>query len=218
MIAESNDNRALPLMREFENALLFPDRVVARSVLVAAGLPSAPLALVEKFITPVLEKIGTDWERGDVALSQVYLAGRICEELVDELLPPGDSGRKDPRMAIAVLEDFHSLGKRIVYSALRASGFQLADYGHRKTGELVERTVRDGIKILLVSALMLPSALKVKQVREGLERAGADVKIVVGGAPFRFDDLLWREVGADASARTASGAVELVKKLWRDLQ
>ncbi len=40
-----------------------------------------------------------------------------------------------------------------------------------------------------------------------------NVKIVVGGAPFRFDDQLWREVGADAMCRTASEAVDVIHEV-----
>ena len=58
---------------------------------------------------------------------------------------------------------------------------------------------------------MLPSALKIKQVRDKLVEMALDVKIVVGGAPFRFDAQLWQEVGADAMCRTASEALPLIK-------
>jgi hypothetical protein len=33
---------------------------------------------------------------------------------------------------------------------------------------------------------------------------------VVGGAPFRFDDQLWREVGADAMGLSASDALKIL--------
>ncbi len=55
---------------------------------------------------------------------------------------------------------------------------------------------------------MLPSALKIKELKDKLENM--DVKIIVGGAPFRFDDQLWREVGADAMCKNASEAVSII--------
>ena len=120
-------------------------------------------------------------------------------------------------MAIAVLEDYHLLGKRIVYSTLRAGGFDLLDYGRAEVDELVNRIRRDGIEVLLVSTLMLPSALRVKDVRTKLDDAGEKVKIVVGGAPFRLDDQLWKEVYADAVGKNASEAVEIVKTIRGDM-
>lgn len=40
-------------------------------------------------MVPALDRIGTGWENGTIALSQVYMSGRICEEVVDDLLPTG---------------------------------------------------------------------------------------------------------------------------------
>jgi len=197
---------------EFERALLSLDRVAARNILTSDGFET-PIQRVEKLVVPALERIGTDWEQGTVALSQVYMSGRICEELVDAILPPGDPGRKNqPKTAIAALQDYHLLGKRIVYSVLRASGFDLLDYGRVEVNDLVRRARDDRIEVLLISVLMLPSALRVKDVRAKLQASGSDVKIAVGGAPFRLDDQLWQEVGADAMGRDASEAIEIMSQ------
>ena len=153
-----------------------------------------------------------------MALSQVYMSGRICEELVEQVLPPSDPDRKhQPRSAIVVLCDYHMLGKRIVYSQMRASGFELFDYGRMDVDELVERALADQIRVLLISVLMLPSALKVKQVCARLKAAGAPIRIAVGGAPFLFDDRLWQEVGADAMGHNAADAVSLVEGWMREM-
>jgi methanogenic corrinoid protein MtbC1 len=203
---------------EFEQALLSLDRLAARNMLLESGGAETPFQLVEKLVVPALERIGAGWEQGQVALSQVYMSGRICEELVDTLLPPDGLGRKNrPKMAIAVLQDYHLLGKRIVYSVLRASGFELLDYGRVDVDDLVRRVRQDGIEVLLISVLMLPSALRVKEVQARLQAIGSDVKIVVGGAPFRLDDQLWKEVGADAMGREASEAVDIIVKMIGDV-
>lgn len=204
----------LPHLKEsFEQALLAMDRVEARHILLGNDPPIEPLQLIETVVVPALEHIGQAWQEGTVALSQIYMGGRICEELVDALLPPGnDRSKHQPRIAIAVLDDHHVLGKRVVYSILRASGYELLDYGHGlHADELASRVIRDGVQILLISTLMLPSALKVKLVREQLDAAGVKVHIIVGGAPFNFDARLSAEVGADAMGQNASDAVHLVR-------
>jgi methanogenic corrinoid protein MtbC1 len=198
----------------FEKALLSLDRVTAQNLLLQTANGYSSIERVENLIAPALERIGEGWERGQVALSQVYMSGRICEDLVDAMLPPGAPERKgQPRMALAVLEDYHLLGKRVVYAVLRAAGFELLDYGRVNAEQLVQQVHTDGVEVLLISALMLPSALRVKDVRAGIERLGRDVKIVVGGAPFRFDAQLWREVSADAMGRTASDALQIIHNL-----
>jgi methanogenic corrinoid protein MtbC1 len=105
------------------------------------------------------------------------------------------------------------LGKRIVCSVLRAAGWSVIDYGHGTAESLAARAISDGLDILLVSALMLPSAMDVRRLTRALSASGAGVRVVVGGAPFVFDEQLWREVGADAVGRNASDAIAIVRRL-----
>ena len=197
---------------EFMQALLAVNRPAAKRLIVGAVGSLTPLEIAEKIIVNALERIGDGWQKGDISLSQVYMSGRICEELVDDLLPPGDSARKDqPAIAIAVLEDYHLLGKRIVQSVLRAGGFGLDDYGRVTVDEAVRRTGEDRIRILLISTLMLPSALRVRDLVMKLKAARREVKVIVGGAPFLFDPQLWCEVHADAMGRSASEAARLIE-------
>jgi methanogenic corrinoid protein MtbC1 len=100
---------------------------------------------------------------------------------------------------------------------LRASGFELLNYGHMDVDILLKRAVEDDVKILLISVLMLSSALRVKEIRKGLDKQGSKMKIVVGGAPFRFDQQLWREVGADAYGSTAVEAVDIVHRMIEEI-
>lgn len=173
---------------------------------------------IEELMVPALIRLGEEWDHGEIALSQIYMSSRICEDIVERALPPMAAERKShPRMAIAVLSDYHTLGKRIVLSVMRASGFEVIDYGRMDVAALVDRVLADEIEILLISVLMLPAALKVKAVRAALAARGARVKIAVGGAPFLFDQELWREVGADAIGRNAAEAVTIVRN-WREAQ
>jgi methanogenic corrinoid protein MtbC1 len=160
---------------------------------------------------PALERIGRDWEQGRIALSQVYMSGRICEQLVDNLLSESSAPRQSqPKMALATLGDYHLLGKRMVYATLRASGYEVQDYGRMDAATLVRQASEEGIEVLLISTLMLSSALQVAKVRDGLDLSGRAIKIVVGGAPFRFDERLWREVGATAMGMSASDVTGIV--------
>jgi methanogenic corrinoid protein MtbC1 len=198
---------------EFSSKLISMDRVGAESILSQSREHNSPLEIVENLIVPALEKIGCGWENGTVALAQVYMGSRICEDLVDLFLPPSCSERiSQPKMAIALLDDYHALGKMIVYASLRASGYELQDYGRLTSQELIQRICDDPINIILISTLMLRSALQIKEVRAGLLAAGLQTKIIVGGAPFRFAPELWNEVGADAWGTTAGEAVAAVIK------
>lgn len=207
------------LIKPFRDALVTLDRVGADAIFQQALATLSPITAIEQVVVPALEQVGQAWQSGEVALSQVYMSGRFCEELVERVLPPSDPDRKhQPRSAIVVLSDYHMLGKRIVYSLMRASGFELFDYGRMDVDELVERALADQIRVLLISVLILPSALKVKEVCIRLKVARPDIKIVVGGAPFLFDSQLWREMGADAMGHSAADAITIVEGWMGEMQ
>ena len=219
-----NDLTSAPVMpfisvNSFREALASLDRVGADSIFRQALKTLTPIQAVEQVVVPALEQIGVAWEAGNVSLSQVYMSGRFCEDLVESVLPPSDPERKQqPRSAIVVLSDYHMLGKRIVYSVMRASGFELFDYGRMDVDQLVERVLADKLRVLLISVLILPSALKVREVCARLKAADAGIKVVVGGAPFLFDARLWQEVGADAMGHCAAEAVSIVGRLMGEMQ
>ena len=203
------------LSGSLERALLALDRVAAQRMVEKATSGPDGLGAVVRLVGESLERIGAGWERGTVALSQVYMGGRICEDLVGRLLPPGDPRRtSQPRLGLAVLEDHHLLGSRILAATLRAAGYELTDYGHGiGAAELAQRALADGIEVLLVSTLMLASALRVRDLSALLRGGGSKIKLVVGGAPFIFDERLWREVGADAMGRCGTDAARIIEQI-----
>ncbi len=205
------------LIEDFEKALLQINRMKAAEIFERCYVPEDGFNVLEQLAIRTLEKIGAGWENGTISLSQVYMSGVICEELMDKYLPKMSVMRKDvPRMAIAVLLDHHALGKRIVYSILRAGGFEIMDFGQGLSVEdLVAKTTENKIEILLISTLMLPSALKVKKVKEQLTAQGANTRIIVGGAPFRLDKNLWQTVGADADGKNASSIITTIEVLMK---
>ncbi|MES9898916.1 MAG: cobalamin-dependent protein [Sedimenticola sp.] len=200
---------------ELEQALLSLDRIKAEEIINQCLQSVSLIEVVESVIAPVMERIGNGWEEGSVALSQIYMSSRICEDIVTTSISSQRQSlyEHQPKTAIVVLEDFHLLGKRIVYAVLRASGLQVDDLGQQDADTLIQRVEEDGIEVLLISTLMLRSALRVGYVREQLEQRGHAVKIVVGGAPFRFDPNLWQEVRADATANTATEALPVMKMI-----
>lgn len=192
------------------------DRDAVGAVIARALVAASPLQVAEYLIGPVLNRLGDGWSSGTVALSQLYLGGRLCEEQIIALLPDTDLVRADaPRVGIAALVDRHALGKRIVATFLRIAGYPVIDYGVGITPEQLAASARvDGLDVLLVSTLMLPSALQVERLTALLR--DHRVKVFVGGAPFRFDPELWRAVGADGMGSNASDALTLVQSARRE--
>ena len=198
---------------DFEKSLLSVNRDRAREIVLSALEYGNPIEVAGNLVTKVLERIGAGWEKGDYSLSQVYMSGAICESIIDEVLPPMSPNRKNqPITAIGVFEDYHLLGKRIIYSSLRSGGFELIDLGGGLSVEKILKAVDEHhIEVLLLSVLMLPSALRIKSLIARLDPN--KIKVVVGGAPFRFDPHLADEIGAYAMGKDSSDAFEIMKKL-----
>jgi 5-methyltetrahydrofolate--homocysteine methyltransferase len=59
-----------------------------------------------------------------------------------------------------------------------------------------------------------------KRVRQILQERGLEgtIRIIVGGAPYRFHDSMFREVGADAWADTAAEAPAVVARLVQEVR
>lgn len=208
MISENKE------VSKFIGRLLKTDRLGAEEIFNIVQDQSSVPQTVDRLILPALERIGQGWEQGTVALAQVYMSSRICEELMAHVASSfNPKYAEHPRMAIAVLDDYHLLGKIIVSACLRAGGYAFHDYGRVTAQELAANIQNDSIEIILVSALMLRSALQIKELKHLLEEAGSLTRIVVGGAPFRFDPLLWQEVGADAMGANATEAVAAIAAL-----
>lgn len=173
----------------------------------------AMVSFAEKILVPVLDAIGDRWQKGELSLAQVYMGSRMCEQLMLAHADTNDSEPKDHGIAIAVLEDFHVLGKQLVNAVMHTAGYAFLDYDRMPLDDLFERALNDNVKILLISTLMLSSALRVKELKNRFVSVGRDVRLVVGGAPFRFDPDLWHQVGADASTPSASGVIAIIQSM-----
>ena len=203
---------AEPETTDLETALLASDQTGAFAILETASRQYTPFECISEIIVPALDRIGSGWENGELALSQIYMSGRICEEYIEGLnLGSESTAVQQPKIAIAVLEDYHALGKQTVLSACHAAGLTVTDYGAGiSVEELVEKVLEDGIEILLISALMLRAALRIKVVTDTLHEKGARTKVIVGGAPFIFDETLWQQVGADGMGKSATDSLEYI--------
>ena len=202
----------MKIRKEIEKGLLANDRSCVREILVFTFRDMPPLDRIDRLVAPVLDTIGMKWERGEVSLSQVYLGTKLADELVEEIIGLSDVvRRKEPVLAISVLEDHHLLGLKVVKMTLQSAGYDVIDYGRTTVEELVSAVERDHVRYLLISTLMLRSALLIKNVRELLDVNGLDVVIIAGGAPFRFDAQLCRKVGADLTTASPIEALDYIR-------
>lgn len=216
------------LVAAFDNALFDTDRDRALRVVreaVADGI--TPEAVIFDVVIPALEEHASALQRSpEACLAQHFLTSQIAAEVTDEMLPlfkrlPETVGR----IVIGNAQgDLHTLGKRIVMGCLRARMIECHDLGINVAPErFVEEAVARKASVIAISAMMVHTArgengcLKVRQILR--ERALENqVRIIVGGAPFRFDPRLYQLVKADAWAVDGIAAVRVITRLIEEVR
>lgn len=161
----------------------------------------------------------------DANLAQHFMAAQIASEVTDAMVekiekPPQPIGT----IVIGTAEgDIHSLGKKIVMGCLRAFLIEAVDLGvNVPPGKFVDEAVARNAPVIGVSAMMVhtvtgengPKAVRALLRKRGLENK---IKLIVGGAPFRFDPELKDSIGADAVAEDGMVAAEVIKKFVNEV-
>ena len=194
------------------NALISADRYNSRSIM-ELMIEENDFNYVEPVFSTVLEKIGSDWEKGQLSLAQVYMSGIISEELLSDILPKETAIlRETPRIAGTVFLDNHSLGFKMVSSIIKALGYNFINIGigiDKK--EIINVCLKQKIDILMISVLMLSPAVKIEGLIKELKDVLPDIKVAVGGAPFRFNKDLWKKIGADYCGKNSSDGIGIIK-------
>lgn len=224
-MTESIGQRALDA---YLKALFDTDKPMALRVVQAAlegGM--TPEQVVFDVIIPGMERmIGGMISDNMVTLSQHFLASQIAEEVVDRLIPLfATAPEVRGHVVIGTSHgDFHGLGKKIVIGCLRARMFEVTDLGINVAPErFVDEAVAAGAEVIAISSMMVHTATGergAKQVRRLLHERGLEGghRIIVGGAPYRFHDSMYREVGADAWADSAAEAPAVVARLVQEVR
>jgi methanogenic corrinoid protein MtbC1 len=213
------------IVRAYNEAVFETDKEAAFRVVEGAldqGL--TPEDVVFKVVIPAVEEMMSLITRDpDANLAQHFMTAQIASEVTEAMLkrfqqPPQTLGRVVIGTAAG---DLHSLGKRIVMGCLKALMVEVADLGVNVPAErFVDEAIAHDAQVIAISAMMVHTAtgeggcLKVRQLlrQRGLEDR---FRLVVGGAPYRFDPELYKTVGADAWAPDGISAGRVIADLVR---
>ncbi|NTW87967.1 MAG: corrinoid-binding protein [Desulfobulbaceae bacterium] len=163
--------------------------------------------------------------RGSAGLGYAneYVAAKVAEDALLKIAGQKKEGdtvppSKGPVVIGNIEEDFHSLGRRMLGIFLASDGWIVHDLGNDvPAAEFVDKAVAVGARVIGVSAMMLTTALNIKQLRTELDKRGLSgrIQLAVGGAVFLVRPGLDHEVGGDGTARTALEATALFTRLWQ---
>lgn len=205
------------ILKDLQNAVLGYDSKAAVSAAKAAITAKMdPIATIEKGLVPAIEKVGDQFEKMQIYLPELMLAGEAMKSalaLLLPLVPKGQKGTKGTVVIGTVQGDVHEIGKNIVASLLMAGGFNVVDLGvDVKTISFVDEAERNDAGIIGASALMSSTIGSQKDIIDYLVASGKRKKfaVLVGGGPTTKE---WaKEIGADGCGMTAVEAVKLANK------
>ena len=216
------------IIKAYNEAVFETDKDAAFDVVngaLAEGVTAEDI--VFKVVIPAVEEMMSNITKDpDANLAQHFMTAQIAAEVTEKMLvkfqhPPEIIGR----VVIGTAHgDLHSLGKRIVMGCLKALMVEVTDLGVNVPAEkFVDAAIAQDAQVIAVSAMMVHTATgdngarKVRQILQ--ERGLADrIRIVVGGAPYRFDDQLYKNVGADAWAPDGVSAGKIIVDLIREVR
>lgn len=186
--------------------------------IIEKGMP--PDLVITEVLDPALEQLGRLWGRSSVSMAQAFVGAKIAEDVLLRCMPEtgtiGTRLHKGPVVIGNIEDDFHSLGRRIVGSFLRANGWEVFDLGNDIAAEqFVEKALEVGASIVGASAMMHTTALNIRALRDLIDARGlrGRLKLAVGGAVFNWRPELVAEVGGDGTAQNAGGVDALFQRL-----
>jgi trimethylamine corrinoid protein len=205
------------ILDELRDSVLRYDRAAAEKAAKAAiHAKMEPLKAIEKGLVPAIEEIGEKFQKMEIYLPELMLAGdamRSALALLLPLVPKGSKGVKGTVVLGTVQGDVHEIGKNIVGSMLIAGGFDVVDLGvNVKTSVFVGEAKKSSAKIIGASALMSSTIGSQKDIVDYLSasRDRRKFAVLVGGGPTTKE---WaKEIGADGCGMDAVEAVKLAVK------
>jgi methanogenic corrinoid protein MtbC1 len=216
------------IIKAYNDAVLETDKDAAFAVIeraLAGGM--TPEDIVFKVVIPAVEEMMSHITRDpDANLAQHFMTAQIASAVTEKMLEKF----QHPPESIGVLVigtaagDLHSLGKRIVIGCLKAMMVKVVDLGVNVPAEqFVDAAILHDAQVIGISAMMVHTAIGedgCKRVRQILRERGMEdrVRLVVGGAPYRFDEQLYKMVGADNWAADAVTGAKVIVDMIREIK
>jgi len=161
--------------------------------------------------------VGEKFSSGEYFLPDMLMAARAMKAALEVLKPALEKTGMPTigKVVIGTVEgDMHDIGKNVVATFLRGSGFEVFDLGLNVAEKKFIDEVRDKKPdILGLSALLTTTMPVMGRIIKALDSAGlrSSVKVIVGGAPVTQDYANY--IGADAYAHDGGKAIPVCKQL-----
>jgi 5-methyltetrahydrofolate--homocysteine methyltransferase len=176
----------------------------------------SPEEILNKALIAAMDDVGQRFEAGDLFVPEMLIAARAMQAGLNLLKPSLVEEGIETAGTVAVgtvKGDLHDIGKNLVGMMLEGAGFEVIDLGADVDPAKFAEAVKNGAKVVGMSALLTTTMEGMKDVIDAIEDINmrAKVKVIIGGAPVTADYA--EEIGADGYASDASSAVTKVREL-----
>lgn len=161
--------------------------------------------------------ISDQYEKGEAFVPSLLLAADAMYAGMEILTPymKVDASGGPQNVIVGTIEgDVHDIGKNLVKTMITAAGYNAIDLGvDVPLGKFVEAAKENKAAAISMSTLMTTTMGGMETVIEQLQEEGLrdSLVVMVGGAPISREYA--ESIGADGTARDASGAVEALTSL-----
>lgn len=179
-----------------------------------------PNELLNRGLVAGLDEIGQQFEERVIFLPELLVAADIANKAFDLVLPHVQNKMKGQGQGKIVMGtvrgDVHDIGKNIVVSLLKATGFEVTDLGIDVDPEaFLAAATTSRANVVGLSALISSAASAMHEAIVLLRQECPGVKVIVGGAATtETAAATW---GADAYARDAWAGVEKIRELTAEV-
>jgi len=189
-------------------------KVVAQKILDAKIDPR--IALKYSF-AEAAEIVGAKFDCGELFLPHLVMAGDLMEEvgaILEKDIPPNEIQKKKAIVIATVQGDMHSVGKNIVSTMLRSSGFIIHDMGvDVPSSAIIQKAKEVKAEMIALSSLLTTTMPYQKEVIDDLVsmKLRDQFKVMIGGGPVTRQYA--ESIGADGYGKDAIEALEEAKRL-----
>jgi len=167
---------------------------------------------------PAQREVGRLWQANQLSVAQEHYCTAATQLIMSQLYPFIFNTEKSGRRMVAtcVGGELHEIGLRMVADFFEMDGWDTYYLGANAPAEAIVQAIGDRrADVLAVSATMTFHVARTADLIQAVRDApaGRTARILVGGYPFNLSPQLWRQVGADASARNAQEAIEVANAL-----
>ncbi|MBU4330005.1 MAG: cobalamin-dependent protein [Acidobacteria bacterium] len=179
------------------------------------GVP--PSTIMAQCLNPGMEEVGRLYENGEYLTPDMLAAAESVNTamtLLEPLLLENNITNNGKFVMATVEGDLHDIGKNIVVTLLRGSGYDIQDLGTSVQADQIVSAIKESqANFLGLSALLTSTMGKMKEVIDKLkeENLREKVKVFIGGAPLTEEYA--RKIGADFFCEDAFDALNKLNSL-----